>query len=143
MDPIFCANCSVLFTPKNKNQSYCSRHECQRARKAAWQRLKITTDPDYKAGQKLSRQKWAQNNPYYWINYRARNPKKTERNRILQTLRNQRRKKRKHEDDKLIAKMDARKPLDFQLMGRFWLVPVIAKMDARKVIIHTISKGYQ
>ncbi len=142
MDPIFCAHCSVLFSPRNKNQFYCSRHECQCARKAAWQRLKIKTDPDYKNDQRLSREKWAQNNPDYWKNYRARNPEKTERNRILQTLRNRRRKNRKSQGDKLIAKMDARKPLDFQPIGCFWLVPVIAKMDARKVIIHTISNGY-
>jgi hypothetical protein len=43
----------------------------------------------------------------------------------------------------VIAKMDVRKSYDFDLLGQFYLVPVIAKMDVRKVNIYTISKGYR
>jgi hypothetical protein len=39
----------------------------------------------------------------------------------------------------LIAKMDARKPYHFNLVGQFYLVPVIAKMDVSKVNIYGVS----
>jgi hypothetical protein len=42
----------------------------------------------------------------------------------------------------VIAKMDARKPSKYQLVGQFYLVPVIAKMDVSKVHIYTTSSGY-
>ena len=120
--------------------------ECQKARKAAWQRNKMHTDPDYKADQKLSQKKWALANPGYWKEYRKNNPKKAERNRMLQTIRNRRRVKGQNANIKmdpwLIAKMDARKSNEFNPIGQFWLVPVIAKMDARKVNIYTITDSY-
>ena len=72
--------------------------------------------------------------------------KKTERNRMLQTIRNRRRTKGQNQDENmdpsLIAKMDARKSNEFNPIGQFWLVPVIAKMDARKVNIYTITNSY-
>ena len=37
-----------------------------------------------------------------------------------------------------IAKVDARKPLINGLFGEFWLVPMIAKMDAVKIFIAAI-----
>lgn len=87
--------------------------ECQRAKKAAWKRHKMATDPDFKRDQKLSNKKWAQNNPGYWKEYRKRNPKKAEINRILQAIRNRRRysnrKKNANTDIPLIAKVDALK----------------------------------
>ena len=42
----------------------------------------------------------------------------------------------------VIAKMDARKSYDFDLLGQFYLVPVIAKMDVSKVNIYGVSDGY-
>jgi len=38
-----------------------------------------------------------------------------------------------------IAKSDARKSQHVEPLGRFWLVPMIAKMDATKVNIYTIT----
>jgi hypothetical protein len=35
--------------------------------------------------------------------------------------------------------MDASKPEDFSPIGQFWLVPVIAKMDALKIFLHPIA----
>ena len=136
MEPMPCFHCATVFTPRNRKQYYCSRPECQRARKAAWQRMKMRTDPDYRAAKKLSQQKWASSHPGYWKGYRKRNPEKAERNRMLQTVRNRR---RKNAEADLIAKIDARKRMDFQPVGQFWLVPVIAKLDAIKVNIHTIT----
>jgi hypothetical protein len=39
--------------------------------------------------------------------------------------------------------MDARINFDFQPVGQFWLVPVIAKMDATKVNIYTITDTWR
>ena len=144
VESIFCVHCLELFPPRNRKQSYCTRPVCQRARKAAWERIKIKTDPDYRAQKRLSQKKWAQNHPGYWKKYRSDNPKKTERNRILQHIRN-RRNRRTDRDPAIpvIAKMDARKSYNFDLLGEFYMVPVIAKMDVSKVNIYMISKGYR
>ena len=140
MEPMPCFHCATVFTPRNRKQYYCSRPECQQARKAAWQRMKMKTDPDYRAAKRMSQQKWAGNNPGYWNAYRKRNPEKAERNRMLQTIRNRR---RQNAGKDLIAKIDARKRMYFQPIGQFWLVPVIAKMDAAKVNICTITGTWQ
>ncbi|MCD6389743.1 MAG: hypothetical protein J7L69_10060 [Desulfobulbaceae bacterium] len=139
-----CCNCGELFdlSPRHKNQSYCMKPECRRARRAAWQRQKMHIDPDYRANQKVSNKNWAQNNPDYWKEYRSRNPDKTQRNRILQGVRNRKRKGTSVNakmDASSIAKMDALNPSEVEVVGRFWLVPVIAKMDASMVNILRIS----
>jgi hypothetical protein len=103
----------------------------------------MKTDPDYRTAQKLSQQKWADKNPGYWKTYRDQNPEKAERNRLLQTIRNRRRATLKTSDDVPIAKMDVRINMDFQPVGQFWLVPLIAKMDATKVNIYTIPDTWQ
>ncbi|BBO80956.1 hypothetical protein DSCO28_15220 [Desulfosarcina ovata subsp. sediminis] len=103
----------------------------------------MKTDPDYRTAQKLSKQKWADKNPDYWKNYRDQNPEKAERNRMLQTIRNRRRSTRKKAPDVPIAKKDVRINMIFQPVGQFWLVPLIAKMDATKVNIYTISDTWQ
>jgi hypothetical protein len=103
----------------------------------------MKTNPDYRSSQKLSNQKWLAKNPGYWKTYRDRNPEKAERNRMLQTIRNRRRSANKKSNDNLIAKMDARIDVDFQPVGQFLLVPLIAKMDATKVNIFTITDTWQ
>ena len=144
MEEIPCVHCGKFFIPRNRKQNYCTEPGCRRARKAAWQRYKMKTDADYRTQQKLSHQKWLRDNPGYWKRYRQRNPDKAERNRTLQHIRN-RRNRQPYQDTPypLIAKMDARKSYDFDLLGRFYLVPVIAKMDVSKVNIYIISKGYR
>ena len=146
MEEVPCVHCMEFFTPRNREQNYCTKPECQKARKAAWQKNKVSTDPDYKADQKLSQEKWLLANPDYWKLYREKNPEKAERNRMLQTIRNRRRTKGQKQDEKidvsLIAKMDARKSNGFNPVGQFWLVPVIAKMDVRKVNIYAITDRY-
>jgi len=144
---ISCSHCGRLFkpSPRHKNQTYCMRSECRRARKAAWQRYKMKTDPDYRRNQRTSQAQWIRQNPGYWRRYRKKNPRKAERNRILQTIRNRKRRKKgdaKMEPSDLIAKMDASKQKQFQPYGQFLLVPMIAKMDALKVNIIAISNSY-
>ena len=125
MEQILCCYCYDLFTPspRHKNQCYCMKPECRRAKKAAWKRHKTATDPDFKQDQKLSNKKWAQNHPEYWKEYRKRNPEKAQRNRMLQAIRNRRRacKRKNH------AHTD---------------IPLIAKVDALKVNIFEISRPY-
>ena len=148
MDPIPCFHCGEYFppSPRHKDQKYCKKPVCQRAKKAEWQRNKMATDPVYKADQKQSHYEWLRATPNYWKDYRKRNPEKAERNRILQIIRNRRRRKCQDSvakmDASVIAKMDASKRNDFRLVGQFWLVPVIAKMDASKVFLHEIPAGY-
>jgi len=143
MEPVPCFHCAAMFIPRNRKQYCCSRPECQRARKANWQRIKVKTNPDYRTAQKLSQQKWAANNPGYWENYRRQHPEKAERNRMLQTIRNRRRSTPTKSNNVPIAKMDARISMDFQPLGQYWLVPLIAKMDATKVNIYAISDTWR
>jgi hypothetical protein len=147
MGQILCVYCGDLFdpSPRHKNQIACKKSECQRAKKADWQRREMRTDPIYSAGQKISQKQWARANPGYWKQYRKNNPEKAERNRILQAIRN--RKARSSDSDEkmgssLIAKMDTSKFDNFQALGQFWMVPLIANMDALKVNIIRIPICY-
>jgi len=132
MDPVPCPGCDTFFVPRNKLQIFCSTPGCQKIRKALWQKQKLDTDPDYKKDQHLAQQKWLYSNPDYWKNYRRNNPEKAQRNRALQRIRNQKKQSVKTIG---IAKMDARKSFNQSILGQFWLVPTIAKMDPVKIFI--------
>ena len=140
MEQIQCVYCGDFFdpSPRHKNQTACKKEKCQRAKKAAWQRHKMRTDPIYKANQKGSQKQWAMTNLGYWRQYRRKNPEKAERNRSLQAIRN-RKVRSSPSDEKMgvsvIAKMGASKFDNFEILGQFWLIPVIAKMDVLKVNI--------
>jgi hypothetical protein len=147
MEQILCVYCGDFFdpSPRHKNQTACKRVKCQKAKKAAWQRHKLKTDPIYAANQKSSQQQWIKANPGYWKQYRKKNPQKAERNRIGQAMRNRRARSSPDVtkmEQLLIAKMDASKFDNFQILGQFWLLPVIAKMDALKVNIIKIPICY-
>jgi hypothetical protein len=126
-----CAHCDCLFdpNPRVKNQRYCSKKECQRARKSSWQKQKLTTDPDYKANQADAQKTWRDKNPDYWRKYRECHPKYAERNC------DQQRERRRGGG---IAKMDASE-VDLPVeSGTYYISPessAVAKMDAsaRKV----------
>ena len=147
MEKILCVYCGGLFdsSPRHKYQSACKRRECQRAKKAAWQRHKLKTDPDYRINQRVCQRQWAEEHPGYWKQYRERNPEKAERNRVLQAVRNRRARSMPRDERQvgsLIAKMDASKTDNFEVLGQFWMVPVIAKMDSSKVNILRIPACY-
>ena len=143
-----CINCGRDFVKsvRHKKQNYCKRLECRRAKRSAWQREKLRRDSEYRVNQLLSNRKWKESNSDYWKKYRERNPEKTERNRMLQRLRNKERTKRKSGIKMdVIAKMDSSifvKPAKFRVMGRYWLIPVIAKMDSSMVNIVEITSSY-
>jgi hypothetical protein len=149
MEEIQCWHCGDLFpkSPRHKEQYYCRKPECRRARKAAWKRKKMKEDTEYRLNQKLSNNKWAEDNPGYWKEYRRRNPEKAERNRILQAIRNRRRPRRSQTDTRgdpsLIAKVDPSMSNKIKVVGQFYMVPVIAKVDALKVYIYEIPTPYQ
>ena len=147
MEQSLCVYCGDFFdsSPRHKNQTACKKEKCQRAKKAAWQRHKMTTDPIYSANQKSSQNQWARANPGYWSKYREKNPEKVEKNRILQAIRNRKARSSDSDakmDEGVIAKMDASKGDNFEVLGQFWMVPVIAKMDALKVNIVKIPICY-
>lgn len=144
MDSTPCLSCGGFFKPRNKLQNYCSAPACQKARKADWQRNKLRSDPEYYEGQKLSQKKWQQASPGYWRSYREAHPDQAERNRVLQRLRNRHRHGSAVQEKRYsgaIAKMDAKKSCEFDLVGAFWIIPVIAKMDAAKVYFRSVSSG--
>lgn len=126
-------------------QSYCGEGACQRARKALWQRQRMAADPDYHANQQHCYQEWCRDHSGYWSGYRQTHPKQAERNRLLQRQRNCRRRCRNTAGSSppaIIAKMDASvspKASKPPMNGEYWLVPVIAKMDALRVKITTIT----
>ena len=149
MEEIQCCHCGDFFfkSPRHKQQAYCIKPACRRARKAAWKRMKMREDPEYRLTQKASNKQWAKANPGYWKRYRKRNPEKADRNRILQSIRNRRRSRQgrmdPREDLSLIAKVDTSIPKKIKVFGQFYMVPVIAKVDALKVYIYEIPAAYQ
>jgi hypothetical protein len=149
MEESQCWHCGDFFpkSPRHKEQYYCMKPKCRRAKKAAWKRKKMKEDPEYRLNQKTSNKRWAEANPSYWKEYRKSNPDKAERNRILQTIRNRRRSKKGKADARgdrsLIAKVDTSSSPKIKVAGEFWVVPVIAKVDALKVYIYEIQTPYQ
>ena len=153
MEEVSCCHCGGYFIPdpRQKSPRYCSKPVCQRARKAAWQRGKVRNDPDYKANQNQCQKDWCKAHPDYWKEYRKQHPDQAKRNRDLQRVRNRKRNGRdrracsfpdRRVNASMIAKMDASKSRETSgntfSSGQFWLVPVIAKMDALKVNIYGI-----
>jgi hypothetical protein len=125
---IRCSDCKCLFrpNPRVKNQRYCSRQACQRARKALWQREKMKSDPDYQDNQRRCRKEWAEGHPQYWREYRRTHTQYVLRNRLLQKGRDRLR---------LLAKMDTSVPVSVVKPGGYYLIPDgrdLAKMDALK-----------
>jgi hypothetical protein len=135
-----CVHCGTFITPRNRDQNYCPKPQCQRARKTQWERNRRKSDPEYKQSRQISQKKWLKKNPAYWKDYRHNHPKKDKRNRVLQKIRN-RKKSLKSKNPVMIAKVDARKSLPIQLSGPFWLIPDIAKVDAVKIYFHSNSEG--
>lgn len=131
---IQCAHCGCRFepNPRVKNQTYCAQKDCQRARKRKWQKAKLASDPDYKANQGDCQREWHKRHPGYYKEYRKRHPALIERNRLMQCYRNSLRRPRGE-----IAKMDAFEPAPHAHPAIYYLLPLIAKMDAspQKVLI--------
>jgi len=141
---IRCAHCRRSFdqNPRAKNQRYCGRGPCQRARKALWQREKMARDPDYRDNQRDAWMAWQERHRSYWHDYRCRHPDYVGRNRLIQRIRDARR------SSQDLAKMDALRPNLSIKPGSYYLIPDpdqnLAKMDglAQKVTIIPVSYPY-
>ena len=138
---IRCANpqCRRLFhpNPRVKNQQYCDKKDCQRARKRRWQRQKMKDDPDYQDDHRDAQQCWIEQNRDYWRRYRALHPDYVKRNRLLQRKRD-----RKRRD---LAKMDALGDFSPVKAGSYYLIPAkenLAKMDALSHKYFLIPSSY-
>ena len=137
--------CGVLFVPCRQvpGQEYCSRKECQQARKREWNRKKFASDPDYKEARKEAQKRWKEKNPHYWKEYRTRHPEYTRKNRQQQGLRN--RKRRPVPAVSRIVKTDESIPMKKGLTGRYKITPIhadmIVKTDECIVEIIAISSG--
>jgi len=103
-----CIFCGRSFEPylTVPNQQYCSRPECQKARRRKWQKKKLATDEAYRANQADCQRAWRQRNPDYWRRYRRTHPAYTERNRQFQRQRNCRKRQSSGGDRSMVAKMD-------------------------------------
>ena len=107
-----CKHCNSL-KPANirlkGTQRYCSQRDCQRARKAAWQKDKMAHDPRYRAQQHSCIRAWRKKRPLdqYQKHYRLEHPEYVKRNRQLQKIRNEKRSKQLTVQK--IVKMDALK----------------------------------
>lgn len=149
MENLPCCHCGGFFppSPKHKVQNYCMKPTCRRAKKAAWKREKMRTDEQFGLDCQLSNQKWHKATPGYWKAYRDRHPDKVARNRQLQAIRNRRRARKPKGgrvlDTGVIATVDSLKSYKFSPMGQYYLVPMIAKVDALKVRIYEIAAPYQ
>ena len=131
MKPFRCKHCHLCLptNPHVKNQQYCGSIECQRARKNAWQRNKMATDPDYVDNQQRARQSWQKNNPDYWRTYRQKRQKPPPAASAPKPV-----------------KMDAFRPICDDFSGKYLLFPVgsdgHAKMDALLVKIIKVIRCY-
>ncbi len=86
------SNCRL----KDGNKQYCGKAECQRARKAAWQRGKMRNNSKYRDKQKEYLKQWRKRRPLdqYQKQYRQSHPDYVEKNRQQQRLRNNKRQRK-------------------------------------------------
>jgi hypothetical protein len=121
-----------------RDQTYCSRTECQRERRKLWQREKKLLDVTYREAQAVAQRAWAERNFDYWHRYREQHPDYAERNRTQQRLRNA-----AQRSDSPIAKMNA-SPAKLLLKSGTYRLELkeaegVAKMDALTVEITVLT----
>lgn len=139
-----CRHCKKkrLSNPRLKGeQKYCAASACQRARKANWKRDKIRSDPDFAEAQHEGNDCWRRNQADYWKRHRQKKPEQADRNRLLQRKRNALR--RLNPSKEVVREMvDASMsvlPDKLPKNGEYWLIPLIAKVDALKVNLEIIT----
>ena len=81
-----CAHCGKTFLPRPQtpDQSYCSKPQCQKARRKLWLDEKRKSDFIFRDKQARAQKAWMERNPDYWRKYRKKNPDYVERNRARQ-----------------------------------------------------------
>ncbi len=140
-----CCRCLFTLTKRNPDQMYCSKPDCQKARKRRWQKMKMLEDEAYRLNQKDAQRRWTEKTPDYWKNYRENNPDYTLTNRKKQQRRNRCR-RATQSIFREFAKMDALSVQSNDISGVYGLISVqdllIAKMDAKIVKITEVSNPY-
>jgi len=118
-----CINCGRMFYPQKhiKNQRYCSRKECQNARKKEWAKYRLKHDKNYKTYRKAIHDKWKINHPYYWRYYKKNI---TEKNKTI---------------EESVKKMESKKPILKILIEKNTLTDLpnegVINCDCRLVLI--------
>lgn len=146
-----CVHCKSQFRPSkyHRNQHYCTKKECQQARKTLWQKNKIKSDPCYKENQKDATRCWCNKNPFYYRDYRKMHPDYVEKNRTRSKERYQKQKSIRQNRSDLSQKQDfAKMDVAFSQLpiksGKYKLVPFevtdFAKMDAAIVQLVVIQE---
>jgi hypothetical protein len=120
-----CGNCKRRFNvrPQSPNQQFCSRDECQRARRSLWQQERLRSDLDYRENQLRANADWRARNPDYWRAYRQKHPDYVERNREKQKMRASR--------QRAIAKMDVSRPQSSLRSGTYVLTTLATSLHAK------------
>jgi hypothetical protein len=137
-----CEHCGEVFISlKNVAcQRYCSKADCQKARRNQWRKKKLLTDPDYRGNQHDAQKRWRESHKGYWSRYRASHPGYVERNRALQRERNHRRR------GALIAKRDELRGRNSMRSGFYRLIVAggegIAKSDEYLVKLDILPATY-
>jgi endogenous inhibitor of DNA gyrase (YacG/DUF329 family) len=126
-----CAVCGQIFEPRaqSPHQRFCSKRDCQRERKARWQKQKIKSDPDYRENQRRAQTRWSESHPDYWRSYRDAHETYKERNRERQRVRNFQK----------IVKMDVSVLGECRLSSGFYVLAHAVSDDVAKIgawIVH-------
>ena len=134
-----CCHEKIKPNPRSKNQKYCSKAACQRARKRKWQKDKMASDPDYRKTQREASIEWHKKNLDYYKKYRAATPDYVQKNREAQKTRNAKK--------RMVAKMDALTDEHVLKPGLYHIVgpvsPGVAKMDTSLHELFIIPAGYR
>ncbi len=73
-----CHHCGLRcqWNPRVKDQEYCTRKECQQARKNKWEKKEYRTNKKYRETRLKSQKKWRENNNHskYQKEYRSKRP---------------------------------------------------------------------
>lgn len=133
------------------NQQYCGDPRCQRARKRAWQKEKMATDPQYREKHFAAQKRWCKQRPLhrYQQQYRQRHPEYVEKNREKQHRRNVKRQKQTSVTQAdMIVKMDASSKIKsgIYLLAPYAMdasSPKIVKMDAFVVQLQLLHQDDQ
>ena len=145
MQRLRCANCNDLLTPTPQvpKQTYCSKPNCQKARRKQWQKNRLQSDPDYKANQSRAQKAWTEKNPNYWRELRQTGPDYGNSDLAEQDFLKQDPLKPSIKMDSLTATQNLKKALfDGVFRLKVLAQPQSGKMDVWIVELSSIHTGY-
>ena len=134
--PRCCPYCQQAFLPsaRRRDQTVCSRPQCQSRRRNDYRRRKQQSDPEYAEVVRDSRRKWRQTHPEYQKTYWHNHPDAAARNRQLQQQRDQRRRVGRLVKNTLVLDLK-HSAAEVWLVGPLAGEPVKNTLDASKLLI--------